>query len=73
MVSVKGKNKALFSNFSLLAHKEIKNMKQYKNALDFVEELMEKGYSESTAWMLWFENHNDHESAVDEADTDLYD
>ena len=72
MVGVKGKDKALFSNFSLLAHKEIKNMKQDKNVLDFVEEMLEKGYSESTAWMLWFENHNNHEAAADEVDNDLY-
>lgn len=38
------------------------------NVLDFVEELMEKGYSESTAWMLWYENHSNHEAAVDEAE-----
>ena len=47
-------------------------MKQDKNVLDFVEKLMEKGYSESTAWMLWFENHNDHEAAVDEVETSPY-
>ena len=48
-------------------------MKQYKNALDFVEELIEKGYSESTAWAMWFENHNNHDAAVDEADNNPYD
>ena len=47
-------------------------MKQDNNVLDFVEEMLEKGYSESTAWQLWFENHNNHEAAADEVDNDLY-
>jgi hypothetical protein len=64
----RGKDKALFSNFSLLTRKGDQSM----NVLDFVESLIEKGYSESDAWMLWFENHNNHEAAADEVDNDLY-
>ena len=42
------------------------------NALDFVAEAIERGYNESDAWMLWFENHNNHEAAVDEAEASDY-
>lgn len=38
------------------------------NTLEQVEELIEKGYNEQTAWQLVFENSGNHRAVVDEVE-----